>query len=444
MSYHPYPEFSDKGQEIKELSQGDQETTSTRLRISNNSLCPSTPKIDNDKDKNKDLVNSEQPIKQRNNSLSSRLNIMNEKWSFLFTPPILHSNSRSLHITRVLQRTKASCQYPQEKKLNSTMSSNLRRSPRIASRSAAGSAAQTPIPVIGEHICTHAEPVPLGQDPRELPPRGILPLYQAHNISEVLAANHPSMFTDYGSGHGELREGKYCPLEMEEFVVARTILTPLPLHFVRILEHPIPATNTEEGLFTALITWYAIFDKWFFASALHGKVRLKLICDQRIPAFGWYNRATRQVSLNTHPALSRSVHWVGSREEHLTSTLLHELTHAFLTLYSCSRSCCSKFSHPSQGGIGSEGHGPAWADTATFVLSHLHRTVPWNVEFSIAKGVVESLCIDQWQPTAEQIEKWGLDEGVFGEVRNWNEYRLDFRLEHKLKMEAVRDLVGGL
>lgn len=131
-----------------------------------------------------------------------------------------------------------------------------------------------------------------------------------------------------------------------------------------------------------LDTWQAIFDEWLFASTLYWKLKLRLVCDGRIPAFGWYDRVPRELSLNTHhPSLYFASTFIGSKE-HPISTPLHELVQAFLAIHLCKRPCCERFSHPSQGGEGSEGHGPPWPDIATLVFNTLQKSVSWDVENS--------------------------------------------------------------
>lgn len=141
---------------------------------------------------NKDFVNSEQSIEWDKSFQFLLLMIRKAKCRPLFQAPICNFQLSFVVIPQEDLTSAPILAKITHKKRDSVfkMSSNP-RSETVASRAAAGSAAQAPTPVVGEHYCTHAEPFPLGQTPREFPSRGILPLYQTHKISEVLTPKPP-------------------------------------------------------------------------------------------------------------------------------------------------------------------------------------------------------------------------------------------------------------
>ncbi|CAG8981892.1 hypothetical protein HYALB_00013565 [Hymenoscyphus albidus] len=178
-----------------------------------------------------------------------------------------------------------------------------------------------------------------------------------------------------------------------------------------------------------------------FGSTLsHAGLKIELEVNRTIRAFGWFNRPSRTVFLNLDPALQTSPLMVGTREEHLISTMLHECVHAFIGIYSCNKLCCVIFRHPSQGGEGTEGHGPVWVDGYATVRKELAAHVPWAVENSLRRGVIGSMCDDLWQPSAEQVKRWELPEEIFGSPAGWGFARGDFREKVKKVHEKRREL----
>lgn len=104
-------------------------------------------------------------------------------------------------------------------------------------------------------------------------------------------------------------------------------------------------------------------------------------------------------------------------EAEYLGALVHEMLHAFLHCHRCECGACMAVRHPSLGGAGQAGHGTAWADAMLAIGQALQDQVPWRVEVGIAKSVDNDARMTQWQPTPDQLLRWGTPYGNYGGVR---------------------------
>lgn len=100
-------------------------------------------------------------------------------------------------------------------------------------------------------------------------------------------------------------------------------------------------------------------------------------------------------------------------------TMLHEMTHAFLSFYTCQCGACRSMIASARGGIGDTGHGPAWADAILAVGQAFQDQVAWDAEdLGIVDSVVHEIQASRgWEPTVEQLGRWGIMGGAGGGVR---------------------------
>jgi hypothetical protein len=72
--------------------------------------------------------------------------------------------------------------------------------------------------------------------------------------------------------------------------------------------------------------------------------------------YGHYEHSGSGLCINLDAVRPKT--YKGSHEQHLISTLAHEMLHTFFDVYQCRCSECQGLKHPSKGGIGTSGHGP--------------------------------------------------------------------------------------
>lgn len=156
----------------------------------------------------------------------------------------------------------------------------------------------------------------------------------------------------------------------------------------RTLERPIPNLRDDFIDITYFLNeWFGIFNSAFFAGALGGG-RVQILVKR-----GWRDaymvehknvqgvyRHPGQLSININ--MEKHAGFQGNIEHAYLSSLLHELTHAFLEFYSCKCESCKVKQHPLKLGRGSTGHGPSWANSIRKqrLFSEVSRTCKSSLE----------------------------------------------------------------
>lgn len=105
--------------------------------------------------------------------------------------------------------------------------------------------------------------------------------------------------------------------------------------------------------------------------------------------------------------------------------LIHEMTHAFIDQYECRKRCCKPLMDSALGGSGlgkgsAGGHGPTWADRVVHLSTILNQHVAWVVDrINIIDGIRLAMCDERYQPSNEQLERWGLNTDFWGKIDHW-------------------------
>lgn len=95
-----------------------------------------------------------------------------------------------------------------------------------------------------------------------------------------------------------------------------------------------------------------------------------------------------------------------TREEEVLCVLAHEMTHAFLGMYSCKCLDCRKERSYSRDGKADDGHGPRWADAAAAVQASLAKDVSWKVDLGVCACVSKSTLRNDWIVQYEVAKNW--------------------------------------
>lgn len=91
----------------------------------------------------------------------------------------------------------------------------------------------------------------------------------------------------------------------------------------------------------------------------------------------------------------------------LISTLVHEMMHAFFNVF-CSGDIDAI--SPCVGGLGSDGHGPPWADAMATVQGVLNHLLPFRIDCEIYDSVQRSMGQYGWWATKEDMKRWGASQ----------------------------------
>lgn len=105
-------------------------------------------------------------------------------------------------------------------------------------------------------------------------------------------------------------------------------------------------------------------------------------------------------------------------EQHQICVLLHEMTHAFVDIFSCHKKCCRKKLQRPDWGTGKGGHGNVWCSSMVAIESAFRPIVRWPVTYSIPESVALEM-ISGCQPREEQLVRWGLSLAAL-QARNSN------------------------
>jgi SprT-like family len=261
---------------------------------------------------------------------------------------------------------------------------------------AAAVAKREPLPMVNliDHMVTSRNPA------------FIPPLYPIRSAITAYAAN------------GKLQPQMYEPYELTALILQNTkssILRHLTTDEVRFL-HLLPLiTNptTDEEVLMLLDVGFAIFNKAFFFSSLHDQIHLldtfrgtcRCGCKDFTGSRGVFTYRDRGIHINLASHLMREGR--GTHRQQYLAVLLHEMTHAFLTIYSCKcLSCWPSFKNR----VGNHGHGPSWCDSMSAIKQAVERDLGWYTEFGIADSLQMEI-LDGFKPTYEQLVRWGLAWG---------------------------------
>lgn len=166
-----------------------------------------------------------------------------------------------------------------------------------------------------------------------------------------------------------------------------------------------------------------MLNRCFFAGSLSNTDIVLENMNPRRAGYCFWSPEKSEIHIN--PESEMPYNFTGTFEEFSISALLHEMVHIFMFSYLCQESCCDSrsFMHPSCGGIGSCGHGPPFLDSLSVITDSLRRVVEWPVDPLIEMSAQISMCIDDWQPNITQLELWGLDLLIWGDVDTWDKCR---------------------
>lgn len=183
-----------------------------------------------------------------------------------------------------------------------------------------------------------------------------------------------------------------------------------------IIKGEIPHITSEEDLLELATTWIRIFDHAFFFNL----VRRGL--DQQSPIKTYHDDSNghRQgfstpgyfivkayISLNSY--VSHDDGTTGFVARSTISTLLYEMVHVFLALYSCQCTECQRHTVSRNGISGQSGHGPNWANAMNAIEEAFQDHVQWEVEGGMLESLALEMATSGWFPRDDQLERWGIN-----------------------------------
>lgn len=249
-----------------------------------------------------------------------------------------------------------------------------------------------------------------------------IPRFQVEDLG-TLPQDHRRILEDFKKA--KLLPYTYCTVEMpESFKKIIQKLSPSK-EMKAFWAQPIPDVHDEKNLKVILEDWLAVFDQWFFLGSLRPAVDIVIIDDASASLRGKHieqNLKTR-ILINKSDKFPRPSNI--SLAQDLVAVLLHEMLHTFIDMYRCRQACCndtSQFFHPASGGTGSDGHGPAFADSFCLLKDALEIAVDhqWRVDpRHLLPSIANSMFFDGWQPSFEQLTRYGMNPEAWGDPEKW-------------------------
>jgi hypothetical protein len=192
----------------------------------------------------------------------------------------------------------------------------------------------------------------------------------------------------------------------------------LRLHQIKTLQSPIPSSQDNEvKLKRILLIWFDIFNSSFFGGGVRDlRDRIEIVRRRKVSYMARFDETGKngrmRMNMSIEPKIGRTY-----EEQHLAS-LLHEMLHAFLYYYTCKCIACwsIELSEPVNGGAGRSGHGPAWANAMLAEAQSLQDEVSWTVDPGIERSVRLEMSESDWQPTDEELTRWGMLKGALGGI----------------------------
>lgn len=165
---------------------------------------------------------------------------------------------------------------------------------------------------------------------------------------------------------------------------------------------PIPTTGTEEKMAQIVESWFGALDRTFFYSLLTKQIAVEVKHRPNVDWWGLYkpntvsqdSRGIRSTGIRSPANFSAwkptiNINTQGlpgsfrNQIKALVGTLLHEMLHAFIDLYSCQclETCLDL--NKEQEAIGISGHADAWSTAMVQLQQALESEVGWEVDVNL-------------------------------------------------------------
>jgi hypothetical protein len=225
------------------------------------------------------------------------------------------------------------------------------------------------------------------------------PRHRSHRSS------HPQIDSDYRHGR-PLQRSHYSQFDFPNVFkdLCRVPLTSrLSRQNLATLNAPVQFSDHEE--FKKLYTrWSEVFNQGFFFNALLDRIAPIQYVRRGDCTTGYYEHTGAGLVIDPNHPLATE--YPGTRAQLIISTLAHEMLHAFLDVYRCRCLKCLSRNAASRGGVGSNGHGPAWAACMRTIEIALQDAVQFRIDTNIWGSLQLSMKTDGWGATPNEMAKW--------------------------------------
>ncbi|KAH8778020.1 hypothetical protein BGZ57DRAFT_347124 [Hyaloscypha finlandica] len=254
------------------------------------------------------------------------------------------------------------------------------------------------------------------------------------------------------------KKNRFHPRELSNILqqnASKVSFSRLPAKAQLLFEKSVPSCHSTSEVRHLMKKWFRVLDEVFFFGKIRPHLKGGLIVYNKDYKrfYGQFDPNKRRIEINDVAHGDGE----GRRSHRLISTLIHEMVHAFLGIYTCDRICCwRKFSTDIDRLFCGGGHGPAWCDAMIKIETKLEELVGWSVYTGMDVVVMLEMQNKrlEWQPTREQLVRWELQgkmtaNPMFGDEetgfvrKEWPDSRHDHRHHHYHYEDSEYDSDGS-
>jgi len=228
------------------------------------------------------------------------------------------------------------------------------------------------------------------------------------------SSNHPSILDNLDDPQGR----RYKEMDLSSAIKQHAdtfcseIDTRLKSWEIATLQADIPHVTSQPDSLQLAMTWARIFYHAFFFNLARKGLRkpepIVIYHNDQDGVHGFVLPTSRPfISLNMHSAINDGS--PGCAARHMIATLLHEMLHAFLVIYTCQCNRCEKVAVYGVTGARKHIHGPPWVNAMAPLERALQSQVRWRVEACTYDSVVMEIVDTGWVPRDDQLQGWGID-----------------------------------
>jgi len=172
-----------------------------------------------------------------------------------------------------------------------------------------------------------------------------------------------------------------------------------------LLRRPLPNStlcNARE-VREVLISYISALDSAYFFGAVQKRLGKLIVKDRQAGdgrGHGKYHAAggSGYVTIYRKPS---------STWETYLSSLVHEMLHCFLDMYTCVCSQCLKNGNSLPRKY-TTGHGENWSNSMLFISAAMNRDLHWQSDVGLQGSINNEMQRTGWKPRYRQIYRWGL------------------------------------
>jgi hypothetical protein len=212
----------------------------------------------------------------------------------------------------------------------------------------------------------------------------------------------------------DTRPRRYHPKELS-LLLSRTAkeidFSKLSSRVKETLRGDVPRCRSKQETYNLMKAWFSVFVELFFFPQVHKVLKggMKVHYKLKSSDHGLFCSSCKGIELNMYEGREG----VFGEYDHIC-TLLHEMVHAFVEIFSCNKKRCRRKKTRADWGLGIGGYGSVWCNSMVPIEHAFSKMVRWLVECGVQSSLESEMGMHKpvWQPRQEQLARWGLLEAT--------------------------------